>query len=266
MQDFHSSDEYDRRGFELCESGDYEGALSVYREGLSIFPFTPELHSGKAHSLLYQGEFVGALSAFTHGLSLSPLDPDLNKGAALALLYLNRPVQAHIHIQRALPYFADDENAVFELAYGFYQVACHEDAAVFFRRALALHPDHVDSLLYLGLCLHQVDTPDTGEKYRALEKARDLDPDRPDLCEHFAHILYEDGRKEEAFTMFETLRVEDIADPSTLERMMEACRLQAGMRRKRSALRRRLKEIRDVDEVEELLEDLRMEWGPEPGV
>jgi hypothetical protein len=47
---------------------------------------------------------------------------------------------------------------------------------------------------------------------------------------------------------------------------LEASRTLRGNLRKRWALRRRLKEIRNSDRIEELIEELRLEWetGPPP--
>ncbi|MHC4599658.1 MAG: tetratricopeptide repeat protein [Planctomycetota bacterium] len=256
---FHSSDDFDRKGCELCEAGDYESALQIYQEGLQIFPLTPELHSGKGHMFLYLGEFVHALAAFREGMTLNAHDPDLNKGAALALLYLNRPDEASIHIERARPYFLDDEHTLFELGLALYQVGRYEDTEALLRTVTTLNPLHVDAALYLGLALHY-GNGDPHRKIEALQSARDLDPDRQDIAEHLAHVHFEDGRALEAALLFDRLMLEHVTDEVTLERMLEVYKGRCGSRRKRIAVKRRLREIRSFDSTEDLIRDLLLDW------
>lgn len=257
---FHSSDDFDRKGFELCEAGDFESALEIYQKGLALFPFTPELHSGEGHMYLYIGEFVHALAAFRRGLDLSSLDPDLNKGAALALLYLNRPSEALHYIDRARPYFQDDEHALFELGLALYQVDRFEDAHPFLEKVTLLNPAHIDAHMYLALSLHHGGFGKPRMKYRSLETAYSLDPDRQDIIEHFAHILYEDGRPADALALFWKITPEEVNDPVTLERMLELVGKKGGNRRLRTAARKRLGEIQAVDSVEDLIRDLQLDW------
>ena len=256
---FHSSDDFDRKGCELCEAGDYESALQIYQEGLEIFPLTPELHSGKGHMFLYLGEFVHALAAFREGMTLNVHDPDINKGAALALLYLNRPAEASLHIERARPYFLDDEHTLFELGLALYQVGRYEEAEPLLRTVTELNPLHVDAMLYLGLALHY-GNGDPHRKIEALQSARDLDPDRQDIAEHLAHVHYEDGRILEATLLFERLAPEHVTDEVTLERMLEMYEGRGGSRRKRIAVKRRLRAIRTFDATEDLIRDLQLDW------
>jgi tetratricopeptide (TPR) repeat protein len=259
-EQFHSSDDFDRKGFELCEAGDFESALKIYQEGLSIFPFTPELHSGEGHMYLYTGEFVHALTAFRRCLDLSSLDPDLNKGAALALLYLNRSGEAFEYIDRARPYFQDDEHTLFELGLALYQVNRHKEAQRFLGKVILLNPTHIDSHLYMALSLHHGGMGESKTKYRSLETAQELDPDRQDIIEHFAHVLYEDGHPAEAQAQFEKLTPEEVTDEVTLERMLQIFGTKGGNRRLRTAVKRRLREIKAVDSTDDLIRDLQLDW------
>jgi tetratricopeptide (TPR) repeat protein len=263
LDGFTSSEDFDRKGFELCEIGDYESALEIYDEGLALFPFTPELHSGRGHMLLYMGEFCGALEAFFEGLVLSPLDTDLNKGAALALLYLNRVAEAFPHLDRARPYLLDDEHALFELGFGLYQAGRCAESVAYFDGVLNLNEKHTDAHLYRGLALHRAKTADLDGVYRSLEKAQELEPERRDINEHFAHVLFEDGKPRKALEQFERLVPEEVTDETTLTRMLETYRDLGGNRRRRWALRRRLKEIRNTRPVDDLIQELEMDWDVE---
>ena len=90
---FASSDEYDRRGNELCESGDFAAAAAVFREGLDAFPGTPELRLDLGHAYLLLEEFALAAREFEMALVLAPGDADAARGRAVALLRLGRATE-----------------------------------------------------------------------------------------------------------------------------------------------------------------------------
>ncbi|MHC5079950.1 MAG: hypothetical protein ACYTHN_13085, partial [Planctomycetota bacterium] len=73
-------------------------------------------------------------------------------------------------------------------------------------------------------------------------------------------VLFEDGKAAEALSLFESLSLDDVTDEATLERMLEAGKSQRLNRRKRWALRRRLKELRNVNRVEEFIQELHLDW------
>ena len=49
---FLSSEEYDERAHQLYNEGQYEEALAVLREGLTLYPSSVELHVGVGYARL----------------------------------------------------------------------------------------------------------------------------------------------------------------------------------------------------------------------
>jgi tetratricopeptide (TPR) repeat protein len=256
-----NSEDFDRRGFELYESGDLEGALGIYQRGLDLFPLTPELHSGKGFMCLYLGEFVNALGSFSEGLRIDPGDPEMNRGAALSLLYLNRSGEADVYLEKALPHAKGDASALFEIGVALVQADRMAEAIPLFDEIIALDPDHSDAHFYRGMALHAAGTGEAGDKHRSFETALAQAPDRADLAEQYGNVLYEDGLRDRAASVFARLRPEELRDPTTVERMLEVFRGRRGTLWKRWRLRRRLKEIRRTDPVDEFLRGLQEEWN-----
>ena len=54
---FLSSEEYDDRAHQLYNDGQYDDALTVLREGLTLYPSAVELHVGAGYAQLAREEF-----------------------------------------------------------------------------------------------------------------------------------------------------------------------------------------------------------------
>ena len=254
-----SSEEFERRGSDLYESGDIYAALKTYEDGLDMFPLTPELHTGRGFMYLCLGEFVQALCAFSAGLTLNPLDPELNKGTGIALCYLNRADEAMPHLDRAIPYFRGEEQNLYDISTALFQACKYEEALVLLDQVVAVAPQNTDANYYRALTLHHIGGR-TDEARAAYEIALSLDPDRIDIAESFVNALYECGLWGEALAVFRRLDVEDVRDDLLVERMIEVYGRFRGSRRKRSALRSRLAELRSRSDVDRFIEDLEDEW------
>ena len=61
---FLSSEEYDEQAHKLYNDGDYEGALEMLKEGLSLYPNAVELYVGLGYARLAREEFAWARHAF----------------------------------------------------------------------------------------------------------------------------------------------------------------------------------------------------------
>ena len=73
---FLSSEEYDERAHQLYNEGQYEDALSVLREGLTLYPSSVELHVGVGYARLAREEYAWARRAFEEALVLEPEHED----------------------------------------------------------------------------------------------------------------------------------------------------------------------------------------------
>ena len=67
---FLSSEEYDERAHQLYNEGQYDEALDVLREGLSVYPHAVELHVGVGYARLARDEFAWGRRSFEEALVL----------------------------------------------------------------------------------------------------------------------------------------------------------------------------------------------------
>ena len=61
---FLSSEEYDDHAHKLYNDGDYDGALEMLKEGLSLYPNAVELYVGLGYARLAREEYAWARKAF----------------------------------------------------------------------------------------------------------------------------------------------------------------------------------------------------------
>ena len=83
---FLSSEEYDERAHQLYNEGEYDQALAVLREGLTIYPNAVELHIGVGYAHNAREEFAWARRAFEEALVLDPDHEDALAGLGETLL------------------------------------------------------------------------------------------------------------------------------------------------------------------------------------
>ena len=73
---FLSSEEYDERAHQLYNEGQYDDALTVLREGLTLYPNSVELHVGVGYAQLAREEYAWARRSFEQALVLEPEHED----------------------------------------------------------------------------------------------------------------------------------------------------------------------------------------------
>ena len=61
---FLSSEEYDEQAHKLYNDGDYDGALEMLKEGLTLYPNAVELYVGLGYARLAREEYAWARHAF----------------------------------------------------------------------------------------------------------------------------------------------------------------------------------------------------------
>src|ERR671932_2018740 len=87
---FLSSEEYDERAHQLYNDGQYDDALDVLREGLTLYPNSVELHVGVGYAQLAREEFAWARRSFEEALVLEPEHEDALAGLGETLLKLGQ--------------------------------------------------------------------------------------------------------------------------------------------------------------------------------
>jgi len=83
---FLSSEEYDEKAHKLYDEGDYDGALEMLKEGLSLYPNAVDLYVGLGYARLAREEFAWARHAFGRAASLDPTHEDALVGLGETLL------------------------------------------------------------------------------------------------------------------------------------------------------------------------------------
>src|ERR671934_2426524 len=99
---FLSSEEYDERAHELYNQGEYDEALEVLREGLSLYPNAVELHIGVGYARLAREEFAWARRSFEEALALEPDHEDALAGMGETLLKFGQTEVALGHFRKTL--------------------------------------------------------------------------------------------------------------------------------------------------------------------
>ena len=83
---FLSSEEYDEQAHKLYNDGDYEGALEMLKEGLSLYPNAVELYVGLGYARLAREEYAWARKAFEQAVVLDASHEDALVGLGETLL------------------------------------------------------------------------------------------------------------------------------------------------------------------------------------
>ena len=85
---FLSSDDFDEQAHQLYNEGRYDDALTVLKEGITLYPHAVELHIGTAYAHLAREEFAWARRSFEQALGLDPDHEDGLAGLGETLLKL----------------------------------------------------------------------------------------------------------------------------------------------------------------------------------
>jgi tetratricopeptide (TPR) repeat protein len=220
MVDYPNSDEYDRKGFELLEEGQYEEAVAVFKEALALYPYNGDIHAGLGHAFLEMGEFVQAARTYRQGLSYSPGDEDMWLGLGICLLKLNRLKDTEACFEKVTDRLGRDPDANLSLAFAYYQAEHPEIAAGYCRRATDLEEDNAEALALLAVCIQET-VGVTDEVHECMKRALEIDPERWDWMEYYANLLYEESDRNTAFQYFDRIPLEEMRIPDSFRRLVK---------------------------------------------
>src|SRR5947209_11426362 len=99
---FLSSDDYDERAHQLYNEAQYDEALDVLREGLTLYPHAVELHVGMGYARLAREEYAWARRSFDEALVLDGEHEDALAGLGETLMRFGLPDVAVRHFRRTL--------------------------------------------------------------------------------------------------------------------------------------------------------------------
>ena len=259
---FLSSEDYDERAHRLYNEGDYEGALELLKEGLTLYPGSVDLYVGLGYARLAREEFAWARRAFEQALVLDPNHED-------GLVGMGETVLRFGHRDAALRYFravesmglGDDIELLLTMGRALYREGLYGEARDLFAKATSIKPHSTDAAASLGYALHRLgDEVGAG---RQIRRALRLDPDAHEARIYLGHLLYDRGDWQGALREFERVPPPEHWDSLAVWRLIELKRvlwqLEAGDVRL-AAWEKRLEELESYsDPIDQLLAEIESE-------
>src|ERR671922_2495750 len=134
---FLSSEEYDERAHQLYNDGQYDEALRVLREGLTLYPNAVELHVGVGYAQLAREEYAWARRSFEEALVLEPEHEDGLAGLGETLLKFGLDEAALRCFHRILELgYADDIDLMLQVGRTLFREASQREERRLFEEAL----------------------------------------------------------------------------------------------------------------------------------
>ncbi len=267
---FLSSEEYDEQAHRLYSDGDFDGALEMLREGLSLYPTAVDLYVGLGYARLAREEIAWARRAFHQALVLDPTHEDALVGMGEVLLRLGDHVRALALFNEVQAMgFHRDVDLMLTMGRALYREGLFVQAREVFAKIASVRPDSGESMAALAYCLHHLG--DEVEASRHLRRALRLDPDLNEARIYLGHLLYDRGDWEASLREFERVAPGDHWDSLAVWRIIELKRALWEMEVGDARLlpwERRLEELESfADPIDELLAEIEASAvGTEPPV
>jgi tetratricopeptide (TPR) repeat protein len=224
---FLSSEEYDERAHQLYNEGQYDEALDVLREGLTLYPNAVELHVGVGYARLAREEYAWARRTFEQALVLEPEHEDGLAGLGETLLKLGLLEAALRCFRRTLELgYADDIDLMLQVGRALFREGSQrelpelfEASLEFFETAVQNAPEMAEAVACIGYSEHRLGRDDAA--IATLRKALQLDGDHTEARIYLANILYDRGEYEGALYHFERTTPDDHWDELGIWRLIE---------------------------------------------
>jgi Tfp pilus assembly protein PilF len=224
---FLSSEEYDERAHQLYNDGQYDEALTVLREGLTLYPNSVELHVGIGYAQLAREEYAWARRSFEQALVLEPEHEDGLAGLGETLLKLGQDDAATRCFHRTLELgYADDVDLMLQVGRSLFREASLRDrndffetAKEFFETAVQQVPDSAEAVACVGYAQHRLG--DDEAAIGSLRRSLQLDTDHAEARIYLANILYDQTEYEAALYHFERTNPDDHWDELGIWRLIE---------------------------------------------
>ncbi len=217
---FLSSEEYDERAHQLYSEGQYDEALDVLREGLSLYPNSVELHIGVGYARLAREEIAWARRSFEEALVLEPEHEDALAGLGETLLKLGQRDAALRCMRRTLELgYADDIDLMLQIGRALFREGEVAEAREYFDAALRHAPDSAEVQSCIGYVEHRLG--DDEAALATLRRALQTDSEYHEARIYLANVLYDRGDYEAALYHLEQTRPEDHWDELAIWRLLE---------------------------------------------
>jgi tetratricopeptide (TPR) repeat protein len=224
---FLSSEEYDERAHQLYNEGQYDDALTVLREGLTLYPNSVELHVGIGYAQLAREEYAWARRSFEQALVLEPEHEDGLAGVGETMLKLGDHETALHCFRRTLELgYADDVDLMLQVGRSLFREGSLRDkpelfegAKEFFETAVQQAPDSAEAVACVGYAQHRLGDDDGA--IGSLRRSLQLDSDHSEARIYLANILYDQSEYQAALYHFERTSPDDHWDELGIWRLIE---------------------------------------------
>lgn len=217
---FLSSEEYDERAHQLYNEGDYDQALAVLREGLTLYPNAVELHIGVGYAHHAREEYAWARRAFEEALVFDPEHEDALAGLAETLLKFGQRDAALRAFHRTLELgYSDDLDLMLQIGRALFREDMVDEAKEFFDIGAQNNPDNADAVACVGYAEHRLGDSDSA--IATLRKALRLDPEQTEARIYLGNILYDQGEYEAALYHLDKSKPDDHWDELGIWRLIE---------------------------------------------
>jgi Tfp pilus assembly protein PilF len=224
---FLSSEEYDERAHQLYNDGQYDEALGVLREGLTLYPTSVELHIGVGYARLAREEYAWARRSFEEALVLEPEHEDALAGLGETLLKVGMEEAALRCFNRTLELgYSDDLDLMLQIGRALFREASARErrelfaaAQEFFSVAVQQAPDSAESIACVGYAQHRLGDDDGA--VASLRRSLQADNDHAEARIYLANIFYDRGDYDAALYHFERTTTEDHWDELGIWRLIE---------------------------------------------
>ncbi len=217
---FLSSEEYDERAHALYNEGQYDEALVVLREGLSLYPSAVELHVGMGYARLAREEFAWARRAFDEALVLDAEHEDALAGLGETLMKFGEQDAAVRCFRKTLELgYQDDIDLMLQIGRALFREGLIDDAKEFFEIATQQAPDSAEAVACVGYALHRLGDDDGA--VASLRRALQLDNDHVEARIYLANVLYDRGESEAALYHLDRSTPDDHWDELGIWRLIE---------------------------------------------
>ena len=256
---FLSSEEYDERAHQLYSEGQYDEALDVLREGLSLYPNSVELHIGVGYARLAREEYAWARRSFEEALVLEPEHEDALAGLGETLLKLGQRDAALRCMRRTLELgYADDIDLMLQIGRSLFRDGEVAEARDYFEAAARIAPDSAEVQSCIGYVEHRLG--DDEAALATLRRALQTDSEYHEARIYLANVLYDRGDYEAALYHLEQTKPDDHWDELAIWRLLEMKRTQFNLPEGDPELKpweERLSELGgDMDDIDEMLAEI----------
>ncbi len=224
---FLSSEEYDERAHQLYNEGQYDDALAVLREGLTLYPTSVELHIGVGYARLAREEYAWARRSFEEALVLESEHEDALAGLGETLLKFGMEDAGVRCFRRTLELgYADDLDLMLQIGRALFREASARDrrelfaaALDFFQVAVQQAPESAESIACVGYAQHRLGDDEAAAD--SLRRSLAADGDHVEARIYLANIMYDRGDYDASLHHFDRTTPEDHWDELGIWRLIE---------------------------------------------